>query len=498
LLSAEEQVLFKTSSGRPTNLPLQAVSNSGRFRIHYTLQGDAGVAPSDLNSNGTPDFIEEIAAAADLSYDVQVAQLGFRDLQDDDSTDGPEYDIFVHDEPFSSYGYTQPEATIPSTPNNDYTSFIVIDNDFDNGHFTNGIDGARVTVAHELQHAIQFSYRYLEGLEAFYYEACAVWMEDVVYDDINDYLQYLDEYFANRDLPFVTNVRLNYEAYGSGIWNLFLAKKFSPDLSDPIGDATVVRRTWELMALGDPLLDALDRTLRERSSSFASAFAEYSVWNYFTGLRADPIHFYEEGATYPEVSFQREFEDLVVVEDSTTALTHHYYKLVNREEAAYEIQAEVTGGDWQFAAIVEPQSGESEFITFNPASKGKLGLVPAFSRIIVIPMVTVEDSPTNYHQFSFRIQEVQELDIFPNPFLASSQDEVLFRFAAIDDEDTRVQIMTASGQLVTSVSELQSNGDDLLAWDGRDDDGHPVASGVYILKLQQGSNTIFRKFAVIR
>ena len=51
------------------------------------------------------------------------------------------------------------------------------------------MDSARVTAAHEFFHAIQFGYDY--GEDVWLLEATATWMEERVFDDVNDNRQYL-------------------------------------------------------------------------------------------------------------------------------------------------------------------------------------------------------------------------------------------------------------------------------------------------------------------
>ena len=51
------------------------------------------------------------------------------------------------------------------------------------------MQSAQVTAAHEFFHAIQFAYDY--GEDAWMLEATATWMEERVFDKVNDNRQYL-------------------------------------------------------------------------------------------------------------------------------------------------------------------------------------------------------------------------------------------------------------------------------------------------------------------
>ena len=65
-----------------------------------------------------------------------------------------------------------------------------LDNNFDPRQYgAPAYDSLRVTAAHEFFHAIQFNYDTTD--DDWFMEGTAVWVEDQVYDGINDYLNYL-------------------------------------------------------------------------------------------------------------------------------------------------------------------------------------------------------------------------------------------------------------------------------------------------------------------
>ena len=179
-LSQKDQQMLIPLLSRPTSsqLPEFMKSPKGRFKIHYALSGVDAAEPG---------FIEEIAKLFDFVYEFEIDELGYNAPPADFGVDGPEYDVYVHN--ISDYGYTTYEEPIEETPWQDYTSYIEMDNNFAHTP-TKGLDGARVTAAHEFFHMIQFGYRSYQTSELnsiFLNESCSVWMEDVVFDDINDY-----------------------------------------------------------------------------------------------------------------------------------------------------------------------------------------------------------------------------------------------------------------------------------------------------------------------
>ena len=195
MFSSEQKAILNKVFQRPS-LPLSFVSSTGRFKIHFADQGSDAVPLDDVNSNSIPDFVEEVALAFENSHENEVEVLGYQMPPDDAGVDGPEYDIYLQDLGLGFYSFTQAEAEIPETPQDDMRSFTVLDNDFQNEHFTTGIQGAQVSAAHEYFHAVQFGYRIFSNInEGFYYELCSTWIEDVIYDKINDYYQYLPSFF---------------------------------------------------------------------------------------------------------------------------------------------------------------------------------------------------------------------------------------------------------------------------------------------------------------
>lgn len=85
---------------------------------------------------------------------------------------------------------------------------------------------------------------------------------------------------------------------------------------------------------------------------------------------------------------------------------------------------------------------------------------------------------------------------YPNPFNPSTS----FRYAVTDaDIPTTLVIYNLKGQMVRSlVNAIVPAGLHKVEWDGRDKMGRPVASGVYLYRLQQGKNQQTRKMILAK
>ena len=86
----------------------------------------------------------------------------------------------------------------------------------------------------------------------------------------------------------------------------------------------------------------------------------------------------------------------------------------------------------------------------------------------------------------------------PNPFNASTVISFLIPFR-LANETTRLSIYNLAGQLVRVLQlDAQQAGEHSLSWDGRDDYGRAVASGVYIYRLNVGGWAVHRRMLLLR
>ena len=84
---------------------------------------------------------------------------------------------------------------------------------------------------------------------------------------------------------------------------------------------------------------------------------------------------------------------------------------------------------------------------------------------------------------------------YPNPFNPETQ----IRYGLPEDCQVQVMIVNLQGQAIrTLVDRRQSAGEYSTVWDGRDDGGQPVVSGIYLYRLQAGQFTASRKMLLLR
>ena len=236
-------------------------SPSGRFKIHWT---DAGADATTLG------YANTIAGAADSSWAVQCDEMGFFHPPPDNGVGGDDkYDIYIKYLTGGTLGYTTcaGEYRPPDSTHDSSASHIVMDN---------GITGSgtRVcTVAHEFQHAIQMSYDYNEP--TWFMENCAVWMEEMVYPEINDYLMYISYGENALRYPWMDIRSGSMYWYGAFTWPWMMWDRWG---------YTSVRDIWDYCASqsGNTMIEAHENMFADHGLDFESFFMDYGIWRWFT------------------------------------------------------------------------------------------------------------------------------------------------------------------------------------------------------------------------
>ena len=157
----------------------------------------------------------------------------------------------------------------------------MLDNDFI-GYGTAPTKALDVTAAHELFHAIQFAYDDAE--DSWFMEGTATWMEDEVYDSINDNLQFL-AYSPIRYPTAPVDLTSDFHRYGSWIFFKYASESLGRD---------VVRRMWQLAdaTAARYSLQAIKAAVTARTS-WAPFLATFAAWN------TKQPHGYSEASHYP-------------------------------------------------------------------------------------------------------------------------------------------------------------------------------------------------------
>ena len=493
-------------------------SPGGHFRIWYVTSTDDAPELVFTHGDTIPDWIHLCAGVLDHVWSIEVDSLGYRPPPPDGSWYGEEdyggderYDVYIENlNRHYVYGYTQSEYYVQGETPRASTSYLVMDNDYAGIYPTAGAEGLKVTAAHEFFHAVQFAYDTLE--ERFFMEISSTWMEDVVYDDINDYYYYIENSGSifNRPHKSLTTFDGLFE-YSACVWNHYLARRHGPDL---------IRQIWQ-GCVHDAVLNATEEALHARGSGLSEALHEFAVWNAFTGPLADTSRFYPEGDQYPQVfiPFEQIHDQWPVTVESVPLIPEPLgasYVRFDRPAVPAGLSVEVAGDPsvtWKAALLGAGPSRRYLPIALDGFGRGQ-GLLTDWmdddSALLVMTPFSFTASPVSYG-YQARAEStgpqppVAAASLgqnYPNP---ATGERTVIPFTVDGNVEVTLRILTLDGQLVREFpwGRLEAGeyyGPDPAsgAWDLTNTSGHRVAAGLYLYQLRAGDTVRTRKMAVLR
>ncbi len=287
------------------------------FRVYYVTSSENAVDSTDeAPKNGIPDFVEQVGAAAEKTYQSTVIERGFRPPLDDsvyhnrdDYGGDGRFDIYLRWAGNGSDGYRVTESCTDGKdggPRRCCAGYFVMNPSFKNSSYPSELDGIKVLTSHELFHALQDAYNADQWRT--WSEATAVWNELQVFPESSgtwrDYLGFLPPLFRAPERPLDQSMGTGGAAayaYATAVWAQFLYERF--------GEA-LIREIWEgseQPPTGGPrrFLDVTDAVLRNKyQSSLAAAYQEFTRWNLLTEKRAVSGRGYRRAAEYPTVRFE--------------------------------------------------------------------------------------------------------------------------------------------------------------------------------------------------
>lgn len=266
-------VAMRESGAGPRRV--RSVEPAGYDTTHFHIEG-WDYTPTDEEYQLIGEIFEEVWA-------VEVDTYGYAPPYGEGL-----FSVWIEEMPRGLYGYTSLER-------DGQTAYVAISPDMSWTGLSNE-DAWKVTAAHEFFHALQFTYDYWES--SWWMEATSTWMEDEVYDSINDYAYYLGE-GAWPDYPEVSMVAENgWHEYGEVIWPRYLSTFH--------GDTGVIKSLWEA-CVDQEILDATAELFGSQDGFYA-AVVDFEVRNvlgyagYEEGAEWYPVYTREvlaEGAQLP-------------------------------------------------------------------------------------------------------------------------------------------------------------------------------------------------------
>ena len=255
--------------------------------VHWVTKGAEKISATDADEDGLPDYVETVYSTIENIWNREIGAMNYRmplpdgGTADDPDNPTPALDVYLADLGSRGlYGYCAPEGR---SDVRQLGGYCVLDNDYAVGQYgTAPINALRVTAAHEFFHAIQFAYDVDE--DAWLMEGTATWVEDEVYDSINDNRQFL-AYSALRYPRTSLDYSSGLHRYGAWLFFRYASERLGSD---------VVRQIWDQAdaEYGRYSLQAV-RSVVEARTSWQSFLALFGAWNTL------PAGSYSERAGYP-------------------------------------------------------------------------------------------------------------------------------------------------------------------------------------------------------
>jgi hypothetical protein len=400
-----ERLLARPTQGQATDNDTRAYSVpeatplcGAHFCVHYVQTTEDAPSLADANANGTPDYVETTLREFENVYQVENVQMGWQPPKSDGTAGGDSRtDVYLANiGPAGLFGYA---AVDPNQREHSQSAYLVLDNDYAEPAFSGrGYSGSlaplQVTAAHEYNHVLQYAYDTAQ--DSWMLEATATWMEDKVYDDINDYLNYIDV-FAQRPSQPLTQFNppssndTNDKVYGDTVWNRFIDQRFGAD---------TIRRAWEVsVETKDFAPAAYQKALSEKGSSFFDTFTQFAADTAEWRASNSP---FEEGGTFPDMT--RSLNGEAVQPENVTAnrsdsvsgeLDHTGYALINLDPAGQNdltvggtVQRGVSGAIAVVGRTGDPNGGTAvtQVTRLPKGGSGKVTLPNAtsFSRVTAV------------------------------------------------------------------------------------------------------------------
>jgi hypothetical protein len=280
--------------GEPKYTVPASVACTATVCVHWVENDVNAPTGSDGDPATVPSWVSLTLQTVDSVYTAETVGMGYRppvaDTAAPDNGGDGRLDVYlanIGDQ--GLYGYCVPDDPARATLRAVY-GYCVLDNDYAAAEFGGSrtpVDNLRVTAAHELFHAVQFAYDWSE--DPWLMEGTATWMEDQLFDAVDDNRRYLaGSALAASDMPldFAT---ADMRGYGAWLFWRYLSEWAGPGAAD---DPNIIRYVWDNAAGDAYSLQALQRVLALKGTTISDTLARFGVWN------RDPAHYYSEGRAY--------------------------------------------------------------------------------------------------------------------------------------------------------------------------------------------------------
>jgi hypothetical protein len=498
ILQSRTQKNEKIVTTRP-RLQKSIVSDSGKFRIHFDSIGVNAPFIYDKFGNPIPNsinqYVDSVVKTFEYVWEKEIVEFGFPTPPSDHGLGGgDEIDVYIMNQSDGVFGYTDfDDNNLNNSTPTRFTGFINIDNDFDPKEYrTNGLQAMMITAAHEFFHVIQVGNYGVRGRvdntieDGYFYELTAEAFEPTVFPQVKDYLYDTKTYFEN--IKTISLFSQNtYPGYERAIFGLFLMKKYSPKIMKDI---------WEEIALSRPVV-AVQKGLERNSTSVEREFTDFSLQIFYTGSKGDSTKYFIDAKLFPPLNISRTVSLSTqpdFISQSQRCFTSNYIKAIHSVDTVYFIISNTNYTD----AVNYTDQVYSFQISLSPIAVS--GLTQYGSSIYA--KFSISDQVKNWYFYpviSTGVYFDVNASCFPNPFNPKSS-SIFFSTDGNTNPKYELAIFSSAMELIyagePSYKYFMENW--YAEWNGKDNNGNVVASGVYIYVLSNESSLQKGKFAVIR
>jgi hypothetical protein len=483
-------------------------SPGGFFRLTYFTTGTNAVPVADIDPlNGVPDFVEWCASYCDSSWQREIFELGFMAPQLDLSG---KYQVGF--EAMGAYGYC--------TTNGQGGTRLVLHRNFLGFPPNSDPDGdqkgaAKATVAHEFKHASQYQGSF--WTEGNWVELDATWCEDAVFDSTNDYYNFIQSGNGIR-AP-----QTSLDAGGGGLYEDCIWERY---MTDTYGDS-IIYEIWERRKTNqaENMKVTYDMVLQNFGSSFTLAYEEFMEWCYLSGVRASSeLTGFRERFGYPNSTINQTWTTLPATRSTTIPRNAGNFLLVNNTAGAMTgrprlVFTSAAGTPLQLRLIYHFDNGTDGHaeVALDSLGAADLYLSTWFDDLAQLGIIVINPKRDGAaaDAYSLAISSEALTDVpggrensgsmpavfsleqnSPNPVVSRTA----FRFQLPQEAEVHFGVYDLAGRLVATLASGAAlrPGAHEIVWNGRNDAGGDVASGIYAYKIVAGNFTETKKLTLVR
>jgi hypothetical protein len=513
-ISEETRLQIQTLQATPSQMRKEQVdksyiSPSGKFEIVYDTTGSDSVSLVDEDGNGVPDYVDLVAESADSSYRHEVMRIGFKDP----IPAGTTYRIELSN--MSFYGETRTRSGLgPQT-------YIIMENDFENfppNTHPEGDDIGAVyaTVAHEFKHAIQYAQNEWRAPSGAinWAEMDATLMEEVVYDDVNDYYNYIKNDINSSD-PFSASIFFAPEngtpgAYYHVSWMIYYTEFFGDD---------VLKDVWELIEEENDLSidDALREVLPDRATDFPTTFIQNHLWHFASGSRSGRGEYgFDEKAQYPNANLDMSFNTVPIEKTEMgpiKPLAARYFEVTpgSADNGSIDVAVDFDSTQVGVGLLIYFKNGDMKEVTAKGEGKLQVYIPTDFQwenvEKVGVVVANYSNSVTTRNLFlllgkngnSITIRDPEYANLpksikiyqnYPNPFNPTTNID----FDLSRSSFVKIEVFDITGRKIQTLTErLYRLGSHSIPFDGQG-----LSSGIYLYRIQVDDAVITKKMTLLK